>query len=220
MACRSALAIRRIQLRPRSSHGTAGRTSTRDSKPIAARARLPAVLSLRSLFRPWLRVARPDDWTGTLARISLWPVYFVALLVVGLGRIPSSWWVIGAGSEPLTRAVIAIVVLYLLGWVRAFVLTLMPRAVIQYGRRLWFRHRGRRIVVRIANVSAIVVEQRPPPVGETFVIELDDGAVYDLCPVGWEGAERIYAAVATRVRRARARAQRRLIRAQRRAAGR
>jgi hypothetical protein len=184
----------------------------------ACAARLTEVLSLRSLFRPWLRVARPDDWTGTLARVSLWPLYFVALLVVGLGRIPSSWWVIGAGSEELTRVALALVVVYLLGWVRMIVFTFVPKAVIQYGRRLWFRHRGRRIVVRIATISEIVVEQRPPPVGEAFVIELDDGAVYDLCPVDWEGAERVYAAVATRVRRARARAQRRLIRAQRRGA--
>jgi len=139
-------------------------------------------------------------------------------LVVGLGRIPTSWWVIGAGSEALTRAAIALVVLYLLGWVRMIALTFVPRAVIQYGRRLWFRHRGRRIVLRIANVHAIVVEQRPPPVGEAFVIELDDGAVYDLCPVGWEGAERIYASVAAKVRRAHAREQRRRIRAQKRGA--
>lgn len=176
------------------------------------------MLSLRSLFRPWLRVARPDDWTGALARVGLWPVYFVALLVVGLGRIPTTWWVIGAGSEALTRVVIALVVLYLLGWVRMIALTFVPKAVIQYGGRLWFRHRGRRIVVRIATVSAIVVEQRPPPVGEAFVIELDDGAVYDLCPVHWDGAERVYAAVATRVRRAHARAHRRRIRAQKRGA--
>ncbi|MFO7561265.1 MAG: hypothetical protein R6X02_01375 [Enhygromyxa sp.] len=175
------------------------------------------MLSLRSPFRPWLRVVRPKDWTGTLVRVGLWPLYFVALLVVGLARIPSSWWVIGAGSEALTRVVIALVVLYLLGWVRAIVVAFVPKAVIQFGRRLWFRHRGRRIVVRVANISKIVVEQRPPPVGEAFVIELDDGAVYDLCPVDWDGAARVYAAVATRVRRARARAQRRLIRAQRRA---
>ncbi len=176
------------------------------------------MFSLRALFRPWLRVARPDDWTGLLARFGLWPLYFVALLVVGLGRIPSSWWVIGAGSEELTRGVIAVVVIYLLGWVRMIAFSLLPRAVVQYGRRLWFRHRGRRIVVRIKTIKTIDVEQRPPPVGEAFVIELDDGAVYDLCPVDWDGAQWIYAAVAYRVRRARAREQRRLMRARRRAA--
>lgn len=177
-------------------------------------ATLASVFSVRALFRPWLRVARPGDWTGALARFGLWPLYFVALLVVGLGRIPSSWWVIGAGSEVLTRIVIAVVMLYLLGWVRMIVFALAPRAVIQYGRRLWFPHRGRRIVVRIETITNIVVEQRPPPTGEAFVIELDDGAVYDLSPVAWDGAARIYAAVAGRVRRAQARAQRRLTRAQ------
>ena len=175
------------------------------------------MFSPRALFRPWLRVARPDDWTGTLARFGLWPVYFVALLVVGLGRIPPGWRVLGAGSEPITRAVIAVIVLYLLGWVRVIVFALVPKSVVHYGRRLWFRHRGRRIVVRINTIVTIDVELRPPPVGETFVIELDDGAVYDLCPVGWDGAGWVYGAVASRVRRAQARAQRRLIRAQRRA---
>jgi len=151
-----------------------------------------------------------------LARVGLWPVYFVALLIVGLGRIPGNWWVIGAGSETLTRAVIALVVVYLLGWLRMIVFALVPGAVVQFGRRLWFRHRGRRIMVRITTILAIDVEQRPPPVQEAFIIELDDGALYDLCPVRWDGAERIYAAVARQVRRARIRAARRHARANRR----
>jgi hypothetical protein len=174
------------------------------------------VFSIRALFQPWLRVARPDDWTGMLARFGLWPLYFVVLLVVGLGRIPSAWWVIGAGSETVTRLVIAAVVLYLLGWVRMIVFAFVPKSVGQYGRRLWFRHRGRRVVVRIDTIAQLVVEQRPPPVGEAFVIELEDGAVYDLCPVAWDGAARVYAAVAVKLRRARARAERRRTRAQRR----
>jgi hypothetical protein len=168
------------------------------------------------VFRPWLRVARPDDWTGTLARVGLWPIYLLALLGVGLARIPSSWWIVD--SEPLTRVAIALVVIYLLGWVRMIVWTLIPAAVIQYGRRLWFRHRGRRVRIPIKRITAIDVEQRPPPVGEAFVIELDDGACYDLCPVAWDGAERVYSVVARRVRRARLRAARRRARAKRRAA--
>jgi hypothetical protein len=175
------------------------------------------VFRIRALFRPWLRVARPDDWTGMLARFGLWPLYFVALLIVGLGRIPSGWWVIGAGSEALTRGVIALLVIYLLGWVRMIVFSLVPKSVIQYGKRLWFRHRGRRILLRIDSIRSIDVEQRPPPVDEAFVIELVDGAVYDLCPVSWDGAARVYAAVAARVRRARARERRRRNRAERRA---
>ena len=172
------------------------------------------------MFRPWLRVARPDDWTGKLARVGLWPLYLVALLIVGLGRIPSGWWAIGAGSETLTRAVIALVVLYLLNWVRMIVFASVPGAVVQYGGRLWFRHRGRRIMVRTKTILAIDVELRPPPVDEAFLIELDDGAVYDLCPVRWDGAERVYAIVARRVRRARVRANRRLARAKKRVASR
>lgn len=167
------------------------------------------MFSLGTLLRPWLRVARPDDWTGTLARFGLWPVYFVALLIVGIGRIPLSWRVLGAGSEPLTRLVLAVIVIYLLGWLRAVVWSFVPKAVVQFGRRLWFRHHGRRILVRIDTIAEIDVEQRPPPVGEVFVVELDDGAVYDLCPVDWFGAPWVYAAVAYRVRRARARAERR-----------
>ncbi|EDM73719.1 hypothetical protein PPSIR1_10010 [Plesiocystis pacifica SIR-1] len=161
------------------------------------------------MFRPWLRVARPDDWTGNLARLGLIPVYFIALLAVTIGRIPSSWLVIGFGFEVLTRAVLGLVMIYLLGWVRAVAFSLVPGAVVLYGRRLWFPHRGRRVLVRTTAVTAVEVELRPPPRGEVFLIELDDGAVYDLCPVHWNGATRIYAVLARRVRRAQAREERR-----------
>lgn len=167
------------------------------------------------MFRPWLRVARPDDWTGTLARVGLWPVYFLALLAVGLARIPSSWWL--ADMQLLTRVAIGLVVVYLLGWVRMIAWTLIPGAVIQWGRRLWFRHRGRRVRVRISDIGTIDVEQRPPPVNEVFVIEIGE-TIYDLCPVNWDGAERVYAVVARRVKRAKLRANRRRARARRRAA--
>ena len=170
------------------------------------------------MFRPWLRVARPKDWTGLVATAALWPIYFVILLTVAIGRIPTSWWVLGAGFEWLTRLEFLLVALYLLGWVRAIVYSLVPRSVVQYGRRLWFRHRGSRVRVLTKHITAVDVEQRPPPIGETFVIELDDGAVYDLCPVDWKGAERVYAVLARRVRRAKLRERRRKARAKRRAA--
>lgn len=166
------------------------------------------------MFRPWLRVARPADWTGTLARFGLWPVYLLAFLAVGLAKIPSSWvlWV-----EPLTRLLIGLVVLYLLGWLRMLVWALLPGAVIQHGRYLWFPHGRRRIRVAIADISTIAVEQRPPPIGETFVIELKGGELtHDLCPVACHGAERVYAAVARKVRWARIRADRRDARRRRR----
>ncbi|WP_146658214.1 hypothetical protein [Enhygromyxa salina] len=167
------------------------------------------------MFRPWLRVARPDDWTGTLARFGLWPLYFVALLVVGIVRIPTAWWVIGASSEAVIRIVLGLAVIYVLGWVRMIVWALVPGAVVQYGRRLWYRHRGRRIRVMIPNISSIDVEQRPPPIGEVFVLEIGE-ATHELCPVDWDGAVRIYAVVARRVRRTRDRAARRDARARRR----
>lgn len=174
---------------------------------------------LLAVFRPWLRVARPDDWTGKLARVGLWPIYFVALLTVGIGRVPRGWWVLGAGSEALTRVPLALVVIYLLGWLRMVAWTLLPGAVIQYGRNLWFRHRGRRVRVAIKSIVAIDVEQRPPPVNEAFLIRLDSGAIYDLCPVHWDGAERVHRVVARRVRTAALRASRREARARRKRHG-
>ncbi|MFV8754355.1 hypothetical protein ACNOYE_27735 [Nannocystaceae bacterium ST9] len=163
------------------------------------------------MFRPWLRVAQPDDWTGGLVRVASWPVYFVVLLPIAIGRIPEAWWLFG--FELLTRLLIALVALYLLGWLRTIGFTLLPKTVVQYGSRLWFRHHGRRVLVRIAKISAIDVELRPS--GEVFVIELDDAESYDLCPVAWEGAPRIFAVVARRVRRAKLRASRRRARAAR-----
>jgi hypothetical protein len=164
------------------------------------------------VFRPWLRVAQPDDWTGAIVRIATWPVYFVVLLPIVIGRLPESWWLFG--FELVTRVLIGLAALYLLGWVRTIGFTLLPKAVIQYGRRLWFRHHGRRVVVWTSAIVAIDVELRPD--GEVFVIELDDGQVHDLCPVAWEGAQRIFAVLARRVRRAKLRANRRRARELRR----
>ncbi len=118
------------------------------------------------------------------------------------------------GYEPAARVVLAVIVIYLLSWLRTVVFSLLPHAVVQYGRRLWLRHRGSRIQLRTRVVSAIDVELRPEPVGEVFVIELEDGAVYDLCPVRWDGAERIYTVLARRVRRGRLRKDRRKSRGQ------
>ncbi len=149
-----------------------------------------------------------------LARVGVWPLAFVVLLAVAIGRLPASWWVLGI--EELTRVLLLLVALYLLGWVRAVVFALLPKSVVQFGRRLWFPHRGRRIVLRTSSIVEIDVELRPPPADEVFVIELDDGAVYDLCPVRWEGAERIFALLHRRVRRASHRASRKRAREQRR----
>ncbi len=172
------------------------------------------------MFRPWLRVAQPDDWTGSLVQVGSLPVYFVVLLSIVIGRISEAWWVLG--SELLTRLLLALVAIYLLGWVRAIAFTLLPKTVVQFGSRLWFRHHGRRVVVRIAAIVAIDVELRPN--GELFVIEVDNQngttsniEVYDLCPVAWEGAPRIFSVLARRVRWAKIRASRRRVRAARRA---
>ncbi len=115
------------------------------------------------------------------------------------------------GFEELTRLALALVALYLLGWVRALAFSLLPRAVVQFGRRVWFRHGGRRIVVRSAAITAIDVELRPS--GEVFVLELEGGQIYDLCPVAWEGAQRIFKVLHRRVVRARRRRARELRRA-------
>ena len=67
------------------------------------------------------------------------------------------------------------------------------------------------------NVIIALVDLRPDPSGEVFVIELDDGHEVDLCPVRWDGAERIYALVARAIRRGERRRRRELARARRRA---
>lgn len=157
-------------------------------------------------------MAQPDDWTGAIVRVVAWPVYFIVLLPIAIGRIPEAWSVFG--SVLGTRFLLALVALYLLRWARTIVFTLLPKTVIQFGRRLWFRHQGRRVVVRTSAIVAIDVELRP--IGEVFVIELDDGQTCDLCPVAWEGAQRIFAVLARRVRRAKLRANRRRTREQRR----
>ncbi len=168
------------------------------------------------MFRPFLTVALPDDWMGRLARLGIGVVTFVLVLWVLLGRLPEGWVALARGNDWLTRAFLFVVVVLALGRLRNFVYALLPRAPVVWFGRLTYRGRGRRRTVKLDELAAIHVDLRPEPSGEVFVAEFLDGSEVDLCPVDWDGAERIYARLARILRRTERRRRRSTKRAQRR----
>ncbi len=144
------------------------------------------------VFRPFLRVARPDDWTGKLASAGTGLVLAVLVLSSLLARVPPDWVDAVGGQVILIRSLQVLVSVWMVVWLRAAVYSRLPAAAYLVGKRLVFPRRGRRKVVATDSIVAVHVERRPEPAGETFVVELRDGATHDVCPVHWEGAGRLY----------------------------
>ncbi len=154
------------------------------------------------MLRPLLRVARPADWAGGLARLGVTVATLVLLVPVVLARLPEAWVALAGGSPLLVRGVLGAVVLWLMAWVRALVYARLPHAPWLLGRTLGLREGSRRLRLRVEDIAALHVELRPMPAREVFVVEFHDGSVHDLCPVHWSGAGRLYAKLAKRVKRA------------------
>jgi hypothetical protein len=152
------------------------------------------------VFRPWLRVARPDDWTGKVAWLATTAVLLMLLIAALLARLPASWLDLVGGHAAIVRVVLVLVVFYLIGWLRAIVYSRLPAAAYLFGRWLVVRVRGKAVRVPVVMILEIHVELRPLPAGETFVVELKDGTLYDMCPTHWQGAARLYAALARKLR--------------------
>lgn len=145
-------------------------------------------------------MARPDDWTGTLARLGLHLATLMLLLPALLARLPATWVGLAGGLTEVVRLVLVLLVLYVMGWVRAIVYTRLPRAPYLLGKTLTVRERGKRIRVGVADIAEVHVELRPPPDRESFVVELRDGTHRDVCPVHWSGSPRLYRALSRRLR--------------------
>jgi hypothetical protein len=152
------------------------------------------------VLRPWLKVARPDDWTGTVARLGAGLVTLILLLAALLGALPRGWIQLAGGNQWLVRGILVLFVAWSMGWARAILYALLPRAPVLLGKRLTIPLRGERIAVPVARIAALHVERRVDPLQEVFVIEMGDGTEYDVCPVHWEGAQRLYRALDRRVR--------------------
>ncbi|MCB9566197.1 MAG: hypothetical protein H6710_03100 [Myxococcales bacterium] len=144
------------------------------------------------MFRPWLRTARPDDWTGTLVEVVMAGLLVLFVVTAILVVIPPRWLALAAGYEEPVRLVFVLVALYLWGWTRALAIAALPRAPFFIFGRLVFREGGRRHRLRAREIVEIVVEARLPDDVDVFVVVLRDGTRHDLCPVTWRGAGRLY----------------------------
>lgn len=159
-----------------------------------------------------MRVARPDDWTGTSSRLVIFVAFVLLAVVIVLARLPESWVRLARGYEVVVRAGLMLSVIAVLMVARTALVARLPRAVVLLGRKVRFHDGTRRIAVPLEEIAALHVEQRPPPVHEVFVIEQRDGAEHDLCPAHWWGAPALHRALERKVatiHRRRARAQRR-----------
>ncbi|MCA9652744.1 MAG: hypothetical protein H6712_07820 [Myxococcales bacterium] len=159
-----------------------------------------------------LRVARPDDWTGTLSRVVIGVAFVLLAVVVVLVRLPEAWVELAGGRALVVRVALMLVEIAVLAVARAVLVARLPRAAVLFGRKVRFHDGTRRLAVPIDEIAALHVEQRPPPVHEVFVIEQRDGAEHDLCPAHWWGAPALHRALDRKVaaahrRRARARAR-------------
>jgi hypothetical protein len=151
------------------------------------------------LFGPPIRVARPSDWSGSLARAASWLLAVLGLVTVLLVRLPASWVALAWGSPELVRLSLGLAVLWLIRWIRPFVYARLPRAARLFGRTLKLGERGRRRKVPVDEVRHVDVELRPPPIYEVLVVELADGTTHEVCPLDWDGAGALYAELSRRI---------------------
>lgn len=151
---------------------------------------------LRRLF---LRVARPDDWTGTLARLAVALAFVLLMILVLLVPLPRAWVALAWGQPLVVRACMGLVVVAVLAVAYSVLVARLPRAVVLWGRKVRFHDGTRRRAVAIDDVAAVHVEQRPPPQHEVFVLERRDGTEHDLCPTAWAGAPSLHRALERRV---------------------
>jgi hypothetical protein len=151
------------------------------------------------MLRPLLRVARPTDWTGALARTALGVLLVLLMLAVVLAKIPGDLAADASAARVLIRIAGALVVLWLMAWLRALVYSRLPMAASLWGNRLTVAGREGKETIELGRIEQVHVELRPPPVHQVFVIELDDQTLRDVCPVDWPGAGRLYARLAQKI---------------------
>jgi hypothetical protein len=107
------------------------------------------------------------------------------------------------GSSQLVRGLGVAIVLALEAMVRPWVVARLPQAPALLGRTLWLPTAVGRRRIALRDVVNVDVEMRPPPAFEVIVVELRDGGTHDLCPLDWDGAGSLYAALARLTRRTR-----------------
>jgi hypothetical protein len=143
-----------------------------------------------------LRTARPEDWTGKLSELLVGLVFLSAMIAVLLARLPDAWVALARGETWIVRVALLLVMLWGMVWFGNLIRVVLPRAPYLFGRTLTVRDHGRRVRLPVRDIAAVHVEPRPPDERDTFVVELRDGTMHDLCPIAWQGAGRLYARLA------------------------
>ncbi len=160
------------------------------------------------VFGPLLRVARPDDWTGTLASVAVVAVLALLVVVALLVRLPPHWVALAGGMAWVVRAALMLAALVVVGFARTVLDARLPRAAVLWGRKVRFHDGTRRRAVAIDQILAVYIERRPPPMHEVFAIQQHDGSEHDVCATHWGGAPALHRTLQRRVRSAQARKRR------------
>jgi hypothetical protein len=147
-----------------------------------------------------LHVARPDDWTGVVATALAGVVTFLGLVAAALARLPPAIADLDLPWQLATRFSFALVALWLVGTLRRFLYSRLPRAPFLLFDRLVLPARPRRRRVKLAQVHQVYLERRPAPDHEVVIVALRDGTRHDVCPITWRGAASLFRALRRKIR--------------------
>lgn len=151
------------------------------------------------MLRPPI-VAWPDDWIGALARLGWWIVLALGFVTVLLVRLPEPWVALALGSATAVRVALGVAVWMVARTIRPFVIARLPHAASLFRGTVALATRGARRKIPLAEIVHVDVERRPPPIDEALVVELRDGSVHEVCPLAWDGAARLFEAIARRIK--------------------
>lgn len=161
------------------------------------------------MVRPFLHVVRPSDWTGKLAEATIFVAGTLALLPIALVRLPPRWLEVVHGHGWILRLGMLVLGLWLLSWMRAWLLARLPLAPYLVWNTLVFPDRGQQRRIKVDDIADLYVELRPTGLTQVFMVQLHDGTHHELCPVDWPGAGRMFRILTRRLARRQRRAERR-----------
>jgi len=134
-----------------------------------------------------------------LARLTVFVAVVLLGILVPLVRLPVAWVALAGGQPALVRLAMLAVLLVVVMIGRTLLFSRLPRAAVLFGRKVRFHDGTRRRAVAVADIAAMHVELRPPPLHEVFVVEQYDGEEHDLCPTHWSGAPALHRTLDRRV---------------------
>lgn len=148
-------------------------------------------------MRRILEVARPDDWMGRLALLSMRFVGLSTFLTLAMVELPEFLQLGSRAREIALRLAAMFIAFLVMRGVSKLVFALLPGSPVLFWSTLYFRRRGRILAVPVTEIAELYVEDRP--VGEMLVLRTLEGSVRDICPIMWAGAGRLHSALARKI---------------------